>query len=308
MRVLIQSDMEGVSRISDYRECWPAYPEYWQTGRAKMTAEVVAAATGLLEGGATEVVIRDGHGTGGWPNVIPELLSAGVRLFTGDDRFDQFQAAFQMGLHARCGTEDGFISHTNVPEFRIRVNGNLITESHDDAWTAGLPLLGITGDNTLVRELDGSLTGVPFLGVQRSTGRTETAPVHPTESESLDAVRMFASAAIRVRRATITPAPPGPFHVEISMRPDLADLVYTGSMLTRTSASVLRLEGTDWRRDAKPWLAAAIGAALRPWSDAHGSLDLSTEANMLAQPASDLARLRSYIEGWMQTNYPAWAE
>jgi D-aminopeptidase len=262
----------------------------------------------LLAGGATEVVIRDGHGTGGWPNIIPDMLPERTRLFAEGDDFSQFQAALQVGLHARCGTADGFISHTNIPEFRIRVNGNLITECHDDAWTAGLPLLGIIGDGTLGRELDGSLSGIPFLGVQRSISRTVTEPVHQTEAESLEAIRGFASACIRVRRATITPVPPDEFTVEISLRPDLADLVYTGSKLTRTSPSVLQLSGSNWRRDAKPWLAAAISAGLRPWSAAHDGLDLTTEAQMLAQPEANLARLRSYIEGWMLTNYPAWAE
>ncbi len=73
-RVLLLADMEGVSQIDDFRECWPIYSEYWQTGRQKMTADVAAAAQGLLDGGASEVGIVNGHGFG-YPNIIEEELA-----------------------------------------------------------------------------------------------------------------------------------------------------------------------------------------------------------------------------------------
>lgn len=308
MRVLLQTDMEGVSRITDPRECWPVFPEYWQTGRRKLTADVLAAARGLLDGGARRVVVKNGHGTGGWPNLLVDEFPEQVRMFSDDDRFEDFEAAFQLGLHARCGTPDGFISHTNVPQFRIRVNGALITESHDDAWTAGLPLLGITGNSALGRELDGSLAGTPFLDVQQSTSRVHATPAHGDEVSSLSAIRAFAARCALDAGNSHVPRPPESLQVEISLRPDLADLVYTGSRMTRQSPAVLALQGNDWRRDVKPALGACIAAALRPWSVAHGSLDLSSREHMQDQPPDDLARLRSYIDSWMETNYPAWED
>ena len=298
--------MEGVSRISDYRECWPVYPQYWESGRGKMTADVVSAAQGLLAGGATEVVVRNAHGTGDWPNLLLDQLPAGVTRFDGDPA--TIDAAFQVGFHARCGTGDGFISHTMVPEFRIRVNGALITECHANAWHAGLPMLGITGDDTLGRELDGSLVDVPFLGVQHSTSRVKTAPVHADEAASLEAIHHFAAECARNRHTAPVPRPPDPLLVEISLRPDLADLVYTGSRMTRVSPSVLSLEGTNWVRDAKPAIGACVAAALRPWSAAHGALDLSSREQLELQPPENLQRMRDFIEHWMATNYPAWHE
>ena len=302
MRVLLLTDMEGVSTITDTRECWPVFPEYWRTGRAKMTAEVVAVTTGLLQGGATAVLIQDRHGTG-WPNLLPDALPEGVTTYRPTGAESRVDAMFQLGLHARCGTADGFISHTHVPEFRLRVNGTLITETHDYAWRSGLPLLGITGDATLQRELDGELAGVPFLGVKHSSSRVETRPVHDDPHEEL---RAFARRCLVTRRAVLTPHPPEQFTVEISMRPDLADLVHAGKRLTRTGDGVFSLTGTDWQRDARPGIAAATIAALRPWRAAHGDLDLSSEESMLRQDPESLSRLRAYIESWMQTNYSAW--
>lgn len=306
MRVLLVVDMEGVSQITDVRECWPVYPEYWRTGRRKMTADVVAAAQGLLDGGATTVAVRNEHGTRTWPNLFLDAFPDNVEMLGRAGRHEDFDASFQLGFHARCGTPDGFISHTNVPEFRLRVNGALITECHDDAWTIGLPVLGITGDGTLGRELDGSLADVPFLGVQRSSSRTETMPAHGNAEESAAAIREFARECVRNRRNHEIPQSPESFTLEISMRPDLADRVYTGGKLNRKSDSVLVLEGTDWRRDARPAIAAARQAALKPWARAHGTLDLSSEATMLAQDPVALERLRAYLDHWMRTNYPAW--
>ena len=308
MQVLLMTDMEGVSRIADYRECWPAFPEYWQSGRRKLTADVVAAARGLLDGGASAVVVKDTHGTGSWQNLLLDEFPGNVLPFDRQHRYEEFDAAFQVGLHARCGTANGFISHTHVPEFRIRVNGALITESHDDAWTAGLPLLGITGDSTLGDELDGSLSGTPFLGVQRSTSRVDTAPVHDSESDSLAVIRLFAERCALDWRERSVPRPPEDFVVEISLRSDLADLIHTGSIFSRKSPSVLALEGTDWRRDAKPGLGAGIAAALRPWSEALGRLDLTSREQMEQQDPEDLTRFRRYIIAWMETNYPAWQD
>ena len=46
MRALLWTDMEGISGVTDHRPCWPAFPEYWETGRLAFTDEVVSAATG----------------------------------------------------------------------------------------------------------------------------------------------------------------------------------------------------------------------------------------------------------------------
>ena len=303
MRVLLLTDMEGVATIEDPRECWPVFPEYWRIGRRKMTDEAVAAASGLLDGGATTVAIRDTHGAGLWSNIFREELPEGATMYVDSGEEQAFDAMFHLGMHARCGTENGYISHTHVPEFRMKVNGALITETHDYGWMLGLPFLGITGDNPLGPELDGSLSGTPFLGVKASTGRTETRPVHDDPN---GAIRDFARTCAQNWREAVTPRPPDEFTLEISMRPDLADLVKPETGLQRTADHILALDGTDWRRDARPGIVAARMAALRPWHAAHGDLKVSSEEIMLQQDPASLQRLRDYISGWMETNYSAW--
>lgn len=196
-RVLLIADMEGTSGITDYRECWPVFTEYWDTGRQKMMADVVAAVQGLLDGGATEVLLINGHGFG-YPNIDADQLPEGCRLIPDDEesatiQAGNFDASFQIGRHARCGTREGFMSHTQTPDFRVSIDGKLITESHINAWRADRPLLGIIGDAALEAQLDGALKGTPFMAVKQSQSRTETTPVHPNQTAASAAIRAFAA-------------------------------------------------------------------------------------------------------------------
>src|SRR5216110_1877886 len=82
MRVVLSTDMEGISQLSRPREIVAACPEYWETGRPAYEAEVVAACEGLLAGGATEVVVIDNHASGNPANFAADALPAGARLET----------------------------------------------------------------------------------------------------------------------------------------------------------------------------------------------------------------------------------
>src|SRR5678816_2116837 len=133
--------MEGASQLRSVREIWGCLPEYWQTGKPRLEADVAAACEGLLAGGASELVVLDNHG-GNTVNVSPESLPPGARLETwhvydlADHRVD---AMFQVGYHARGGV-DGFLSHTYMAGLRLRADGELISESHARAWAASVPL------------------------------------------------------------------------------------------------------------------------------------------------------------------------
>ena len=307
MNILLWTDMEGISQITDHRECWPAYPEYWQTGRRKYTSDVIAAASGLLEGGAIEVFVVDGHGLG-WPNLLSGEFPKRVRLFEDRKRRTRMDALFQLGFHARCGTPDGFISHTFVPHFRVAVNEALITESHAAGWRVGVPVLGVVGDAALGRELDGALSGTPFLEVKRSTSRTETKPLHASPSASADAIRVFASQCMRDSCQRKRPTLPSLFTVAVSLEPDLADLADGKSGLTRRNPAVLTRQARDWRKDADPAIQEAIGAAVTPIGKAIRDLDLSSQEAMLRQASASLERLRRYFVEWTDGNSAAWED
>jgi len=123
-----------------------------------MSADAVAAAEGLLAGGASEVIVFDNHVSGNPCNVEADALPPGAWLDTWsafDWRSQGVDTMLQVGYHARCGVSR-FLSHTYLPRLRLRVDDELVSESHGRAWAAGVPLLGIVGNDGLGRTL-GSL-------------------------------------------------------------------------------------------------------------------------------------------------------
>lgn len=305
MRIALWTDMEGMSRVQDHRECWPAFDEYWVAGRRNFTDEVVAAATGLIDGGTNEVYVVNAHGLG-WPNILWDELPDGAA--PADDRAyaDGFDAAFQVGFHARAGTAGGFMSHTMVPGLKVAADGALLTECHIWAWLDEIPLLGVAGDAALGDQLDGFLAGTPFLSVKHASSRSEAVPDYPDRSASLEAIRDFA------RDVSSDPLKsldlPKEFTFAVAMDRHLADLVDGQQGLVRRGPEVLDKPAEVFARDAYPALQAAMGAALQPLFTAHGDLDLSSESAMHHQDPVALKRCREYFEDWARANEPAWPE
>ena len=305
MRVALSVDMEGVSGITEMRECVAACSEYWTSGKAAMEADVAAAAAGLLDGGATEVVVLDNHGSGNPINVGADSLPAGARLESWhvfDLGEHGVEAMLQVGYHARGGVE-GFLSHTYVPGLRLRVGDELISESHGRIWAAEVPLLGIVGNDLHERTL-GSLAETPYLVVQESSGRGAARRLHADAAESAAAIRAFAAEAMRAVDSAPRFAPP-------------ADTTFQAS-LPNGAEVVEAMEAGGWRRvgeveyelpletwpDARGPLAAAMGAGVGPflpWWDELTSPE--------ARDAADQARtgeLERLLVAWSHEAQPEW--
>lgn len=296
MRVLLWTDMEGMSGVTDHRLCWPAFAEYWETGRRAFTDEVIAAATGLLDGGAEQVFVVNGHGLG-WPNLLWSELPDRVGQVSGEDWRVGFDAMFQVGFHARAGTPDGFISHTMVPGLSVYADGSPLTESHIWAWLQELPVLGISGDGALGSQLDGILEGTPFLAVKRSSGRTETVPVHADPLDRLAALTEFAADCVSrpVRPITL----PDRFTFGVSMDPALATQAEGAHGLRAEGEGLLTKSAERWSSDAQPALQAAMEAALQPLRAVEDGLVLDNRAAMDDADPQRLESYRRYLEEWV---------
>lgn len=142
MIVAVSVDMEGASQLRGVREIWGCLPEYWETGRPRLEADVRAVCEGLLAGGASELVVLDNHG-GNTVNVSSGALPSEARLETWRDfdlRSHAVAATFQVAYHARGGVE-GFLSHTYVPGLRFKLDRGADHEVVDQ-MTAALLLGG----------------------------------------------------------------------------------------------------------------------------------------------------------------------
>jgi D-amino peptidase len=305
MLVAVSVDMEGASQLRSVREIFGCMPEYWQTGKPRLEADVAAACEGLLAGGASELVVLDNHG-GNTVNVSPESLPPGARLETWnvyDLREHGVDAMFQVGYHARGGV-DGFLSHTYLPGLRLRAGGELISESHGRAWAAELPLLGIVG-NDLHQQTLGSLEETPYLVVQESIGRDAMRPVYADPQDGLKAIRSFAHTCARRSASATAIAAPAGVTFEASM-PNGREVVedMTGAGWTRVGDVEFAVELDTWR-DSRASLAAAMNAALAPfmpyWLSGFASAD---EADAADQERA--GHLVTIFDAWAAESHPQW--
>lgn len=308
MHVLVLADMEGISQITSYEELIPMWPAYWEQGRAKMTADVLAAVEGLLAGGATKVTVHDGHGSGA-RNIIEDQLPAGVAVvgFGEHDRMvraGEIDATFQVGRHARRGS-NSFASHTMVPYFAATIDGHPITESHYEAYRSGVPLLGITGDETLAEQIDQGLAGTPYLVVKHSRGRTEAVPAHATPEESAAAIRDFARECIQHAAERKVPSVPTPFRFEASMQAEAAAMALGREGLETVSPTVVGREISDWWGEFEPAFMAAIFARY-PGVTEIPEADPDMHAKIAAASDEQLAAGRAQVVAWLEAQETHW--
>jgi len=173
LKVFISVDMEGIAGVTAGSHVSSSGPDY-QYFREMTTLETNAAVEGALAAGATEIVVRDGHGAK--TNVIPDLLHKDAKLLRGvtsrpenmmlgiDETFD---AVVFVGYHAKAGTEEGILAHTSSGNvIDLSVNGVSLPEAGYNALIAGLvgvPVALVAGDNWIcdqVTELLGEVTTV----------------------------------------------------------------------------------------------------------------------------------------------------
>lgn len=311
MRVVIVFDMEGTSHIGDFHEVYPIFPEYWDRGRQKLTNDISAAARGLLEGGATEVVVMNHHGAGDveWPNAVSESLPEGVRLVDWGERTmrDQVDAMFQVGVHARGG-DPSFHSHTILPGLRLRLGDELLSESHWYAWTGAVPVLGIVGSKALGAGL-GSLSDVPFLAVQTSDGRASAAPMFASPDETADTIRAFAEAAIKAGGRQRSRQPRDVVLDASVQNADEAAATMAAAGWTRTSRTEFRIDAETWRGDDElidNAILAAADAAWLPYTFSLEGLDPTSRETGLAFPLDRRNATDAWLAAWTNDRTVEW--
>lgn len=187
MKVFISADMEGTAAIA----CWPETerdrPEYAEFQRL-MTAEVVAACTGALQAGATEIVIKDAHHTG--RNLLVDSLPPEARIirdWSGHPHSMMFgidsdcAAAIYTGYHDAAGTDSNPLAHSfNGKIMRLTINGMLASEFTVNALTAaslGVPSAFLSGDSGICAAAEGLVPGIVTVPVSQGFGPASSSVV-----------------------------------------------------------------------------------------------------------------------------------
>lgn len=188
LKVFISVDMEGIASVISGSECSSRGRDY-DYFREIMTKETNAAIEGALESGATEILVRDGHGAK--TNIIPGLLHPKATLLRGVtsrpenmmlDIDDTFDAVIFIGYHAKAGTEDGVLAHTSSGNvIDLSVNGVSLPEGGYNALIAGLydvPVVFLAGDNWICQQIRDLLGEVGTCETKVGMGTAELG-LHP---------------------------------------------------------------------------------------------------------------------------------
>jgi D-amino peptidase len=191
MKILISVDMEGITGVVNWDQVDPGCPEYARFRRI-MTREVNAAVAGAFTGGASDVVVTDGHWNG--LNILVEELDKRARLNSGlSSPFSMMQGveagdidgAFFVGYHARAGSQTAVLAHTWSANSVANawLNDILVGEYGLNAALAGhfgVPILMITGDQVVCAQATELLGALETVVVKQATG-FESAECLPPE-------------------------------------------------------------------------------------------------------------------------------
>jgi len=206
MKIYIATDLEGISgvyRFDQTREYGtPANIE----ARHLLMGDVNAAVCGAFDGGATRVVVRDGHN--GAKSFFPEELDERAEMVMG--RFSPidivmrqgFDAAILLGYHSMSNTEGGILCHTQSSRTwdNYWINGELAGEIRQSAILLGscnIPVIMVTGDDKAKKEAKDLLgDGIVTVQVKQGLSREGAVMLSPKKARAM--IREGAKEAMKI--------------------------------------------------------------------------------------------------------------
>ena len=220
MKVFIMTDLEGVAGVLDHENWCRLESRYNDMAREFLTMEVNAAVEGFYRGGATEVLVADGHGSGG---MNPKLLDSRAQLMRGWAKGwpvgleEGADALAWVGQHAKSRTECAHLAHTQgFSYFELSINGIAIGEFGQLAMCAsqlGIRAIFGAGGLAFTKEAQELIPGIETVAVKRGTragrgdecdadayGKRNTGAIHLQPERARQLICAGAERAIRRAR------------------------------------------------------------------------------------------------------------
>jgi D-amino peptidase len=231
VKVLVLYDMEGVSEATSVKHTSFDTPEY-RAARVSLTADVNAAIAGLKAAGIAEIVVVDGHGSGNVlePDVLEDRLLAPAKMIARDAPFDIYMDSYDhsidaivaVAMHAGAGNNTGFLSHTySGVAVDYRVNGAPFNETMILAMGAArlkIPVVAVSGDDQLEKELGRNLPWVQYATVKHAVDRAKAEPLARGEIDRR--IAAAAKAGIEKLDAARLPEVAGPYRFAVTFHDD----------------------------------------------------------------------------------------
>lgn len=163
MKIYVNTDLEGISGVFKFSQTREKDTPLNIQACEFFMADLSAVIKGLRDGGATEIVVLDGHGT---QAILPHLMEPGAHYITGTPRpgvanltdlDSSYSGMVLLGFHAMMGTPDGVLCHTQSSRSENRywyngVESGEIAQSGAIAGYFGVPVIMVTGDEATCRE------------------------------------------------------------------------------------------------------------------------------------------------------------
>jgi len=182
LRVFISVDIEGIWGVVQADQTMTDGRDYG-LARKWMVQDVNAVIEGLLEAGATEIVVNDSHG--GMRNIIADELHPKAALISGSPKplammqgiDEPFAACIFVGYHAKAGTASAILDHTisGGAVRAVRINGIELPELGINGALAGyfkIPVIMLSGDEETCRQAKAILgSEIVTVAVKQGIGR-----------------------------------------------------------------------------------------------------------------------------------------
>lgn len=195
MKVYISSDIEGVAGITAWdeaRRSSPTYPYFAD----QMSKEVAAACEGAKMAGASQIVVKDAHGSGRniRPSSLPEYVSL-IRGWSGHPYKmlqhigEDFDAIVFIGYHACGASNENPLSHTMNSSLidYMKLNGQYLSEFLLHAYLAAylkIPVAFLSGDEAICREAKEFNENIVTVAPNQGIGAASVS-IHPNRSIQL---------------------------------------------------------------------------------------------------------------------------
>ena len=249
MRIYIITDLEGVNGVLNFNDWCVPEGSRNEVACKFLTEEVNATVDGFFAGGATEVIVLDGHGSGG--SIRGEYLDKRAALQRGSKDFpvmnDNVDAIAFVGQHAKAGTANAHLAHTQTEEaVDFRINGISIGEFGQFAYAyseLNIPTIFAAGDLAMTYEAQTLVPGIFTVAVKEGFNvpqdgtrsaddlfSHESAALHYPRLQVLEKIRKQSMLAAEKflqhpESFTITPLPGKTYTVTAEYRPTARNLL-----------------------------------------------------------------------------------
>lgn len=255
-RVFMITDAEGVGGVCRQDQTDPKDAEM----RQLLTGEINAAVQGFFEGGATEVMVWDGHD--GSQTLSTLTIDPRAKLITGNLGPSMlmergFSAVAFVGQHARANSPGGVMAHSysSLGIQNILMNGKPVGELETRTALAGwfnTPVILLTGDQAAAEQMHAIVANAETAVVKE--GLDNYSCISLSAQAARDLIRARARAAIaqieRVKPYRISG--PVTFQIEYTSRHALTQDAGLRPGAEVIDARTIRFTGKDffeaWKR------------------------------------------------------------